>query len=428
MILQSSIPTKYVLNFPVTALRFDEQIYLLLKWARARESKMVCLANVHMIMEAYWNPMFATVLNSADIVAPDGMPLVWMLRQMGIFGQNRVAGMDVFLRLCELSQLSKISIFFLGSQQTVLDRIKKRLLSEFPNVQIAGMEPLPFRPLSASEDTELIQKINQSGAGLVFICLGCPKQENWMYEHRNKIQAVMLGLGAVFPLYAGLQKRAPFYIRESGLEWLYRLIQEPQRLWHRYGKTIPPFMWLSLQQLLVQLGDRASPELIEKLYAAIIHQPSFELDVDCLELNADSPKIGEILLRQNLVSDVVLSTALEEQRLTKKKLGEILVERGYISPDELEYYLQNQKIKLGELLVQNHIISQAKLNKLLDLQQSNHCRLGEVIIQQKILSPQQLEQFLREQYWRKQGLWLMPNTNNIHEAQPTLVKTSEVVV
>jgi N-acetylglucosaminyldiphosphoundecaprenol N-acetyl-beta-D-mannosaminyltransferase len=427
MIFHSSIPTKYVLNFPVTALRFDEQMYLLLKWARARESKMVCLANVHMIMEAYWDRKFATVLNSADIVAPDGMPLVWMLRQMGMFGQNRVAGMDVFLRLCELSQLSKVSIFFLGSQQTVLDQINKRLAKEFPNVQIAGMEPLPFRPLTPSEDDALIQKINQSGAGLVFVCLGCPKQEYWMYEHRNKVRAVMLGLGAVFPLYAGLQKRAPRYIRESGFEWLYRLVQEPQRLWYRYGKTMPPFVWLSLQQLLAQLGDRASPELIERLYTAIANRPIFDLEVDPLEINTETPKIGEILLRQNLVSEVVLSTALEEQRLTKKKLGEILVEQGEISRDELEYYLQNQKIKLGELLVQSQVISQTKLNHLLDLQKSNHHRLGEVMIQQKVLSSQQLEQILREQYWRKQGFWLTSNSVR-EETPPSLVQSPEVIV
>jgi N-acetylglucosaminyldiphosphoundecaprenol N-acetyl-beta-D-mannosaminyltransferase len=302
--------------------------------------------------------------------------------------------------------------------------MRQRLEREFPNLKIAGMEPLPFSPLSLTEDAALIQKINQSGAGLVLVCLGCPKQEYWMLEHRNKIQAVMLGLGAVFPLYAGLHKRAPQYIRESGLEWLYRLIQEPRRLWHRYGKTIPPFMWLSLQQLLTQLNSQASPELVERLYTATNHRYLTDIGVDLLEINADPPRIGEILLRQNLVSEPILSTALEEQRLTNKKLGEILVERGEICPDELEYYLQNQRIKLGELLVQNQIISQAKLNHLLELQKSNHCLLGEVMVQQKVLSSKQIEQFLLEQYWRKQGLWLM--SDGSCESYSSLVTSPEV--
>jgi N-acetylglucosaminyldiphosphoundecaprenol N-acetyl-beta-D-mannosaminyltransferase len=114
------------------------------------------------------------------------------------------------------------------------------------------MEPLPFRPLTQAEDEALIQKIHESGAGLVFVSLGCPKQEYWMAQHKNKIQAVMLGVGGVFPVYAGLHKRAPRRVREWGLEWLYRLIQEPRRLWKRYFETIPPFMWLAIKQLLTK--------------------------------------------------------------------------------------------------------------------------------------------------------------------------------
>jgi N-acetylglucosaminyldiphosphoundecaprenol N-acetyl-beta-D-mannosaminyltransferase len=290
--------------------------------------------------------------------------------------------------------------------------MRQRLEREYPDLRIAGMEPLPFKSLSEisqAEDRELIEKINRSGAGLVFVCLGCPKQEYWMIEHRNKIQAVMLGLGAVFPLYAGLHKRAPQYIRESGLEWLYRLIQEPRRLWRRYGKTIPPFMWLALQQLLTQPSPQLSKEVIKNLYSVVNNRNFIEPEFDFLEVSLKPPKIGEILLRQSLVSETTLSIALEEQHLKKKRLGEILVERGDISPAELEYHLQNQKIKLGELLVQNHVISQNKLNKLLDLQKSNNCKLGEMMVQQKVISYERLEQFLLEQYWRKQGLWLMSN-------------------
>jgi N-acetylglucosaminyldiphosphoundecaprenol N-acetyl-beta-D-mannosaminyltransferase len=173
-----------------------------------------------------------------------------MMKLMGAHEQNRVAGMDILLSLCQLASLRNISVFFLGSEATILERMKMKLEREFPELQIVGMEPLPFRPLTREEDDAIIEKIHASGAGILLVSLGCPKQEYWMHQHKDKIQAVMIGLGAVFPLLAGVHKRAPLWIRESGLEWFYRLIQEPRRLWIRYLKTIPAFIWLALKQLL----------------------------------------------------------------------------------------------------------------------------------------------------------------------------------
>ncbi|MCU0565594.1 MAG: WecB/TagA/CpsF family glycosyltransferase [Oculatellaceae cyanobacterium Prado106] len=256
MTLELSPPKQSVIGFPVTALPFNTQIHVILNWADRRISKMVCIANVHMLMEAHSNPQFAAVLDHADLVTPDGMPLVWLMNLLGVRRQDRVAGMDVLLALCrQISQqhTDPIRVFFLGSERAILDRIRSRLAQEFPNLAIAGMEPLPFRPLSPEEDALLIQRINDSGAGLVFVSLGCPKQEIWMSQHKDKIQAVMLGLGGVFPVYAGIQKWAPAWIRHMGLEWFYRLLQEPRRLWKRYLTTIPPFVYLALKQLLKQL-------------------------------------------------------------------------------------------------------------------------------------------------------------------------------
>jgi len=248
--LEADIPYINVLGSPVTALRFNEQIATMLKWAVNRESKVVCVANVHMVMEAYWCPELSSVLKNASLVTPDGMPLVWMLRLMGARQQNRVAGMDIILSLCRLAPLQNIKVFFLGSQQTILEIVKKKLEQEFPTLDIVGMEPLPFRPLTLAEDDAIIQKINRSGAAIVLISLGCPKQEHWMNQHHNKIQAVMIGVGGAFPVFAGIHKWAPLWVRNSGLEWFYRLIQEPRRLWSRYLKTIPPFIWLALKQLM----------------------------------------------------------------------------------------------------------------------------------------------------------------------------------
>ncbi|MBE9166074.1 WecB/TagA/CpsF family glycosyltransferase [Pleurocapsales cyanobacterium LEGE 06147] len=402
-----TIPTTWVLKSPITSLCLEEQIFLMLKWARIRESRSVCLANVHMIMEAYWNQSFARVLESADLVSPDGMPLVWMLRKLGIYNQNRVAGMDVFLNLCELAQQSQISVFFVGSHNAILQKIKKRLEQEFPVLKVAGMEALPFRTLAdviKTEDEELIQKINQSGAGLLFVCLGCPKQEFWISRHQGKIKAVMIGLGAVFPTYAGIYRRAPQYIRELGLEWLYRLFQEPSRLWNRYSQTIPPFVYLALKQIITKPKPFYKLNLTE--YAQFL-LPSHNTLFNVQSFEPKPSKIGQILIRQNLLTEESLEKALKKQSVYPQlKLGEILLEEGYLSLPELKYHLKNQRIKFGEILVNKKLLLPRKLDKLLQQQKQTNKKLGEIMLEQKLISYEQLRLVLLEQYWRRQGWWL----------------------
>jgi N-acetylglucosaminyldiphosphoundecaprenol N-acetyl-beta-D-mannosaminyltransferase len=246
----ASIAKVNIVGSPVTALPFEVQINIILEWAMSKVSKVVCVANSHMLIEAHWHPEFYSILRNADIVTPDGMPLVWMLRLMGMRTQNRVAGLDILLSLCKLAPLRDIKIFFLGSETVILENMRKKLEYLFPHIKIAGMEPLPFRPLTEIEDEAIIKKIHDSGAGIVFVSLGCPKQEYWMNQHKNKIKAVMIGLGGAFPVFAETQKRAPYLLRHLGGEWLYRLIQEPVRLLSRYSKTIPVFIWLVFKQLL----------------------------------------------------------------------------------------------------------------------------------------------------------------------------------
>lgn len=239
-----------IIGSPVTALPFDRQIALILEWAKSCSSRFVCIANVHMLIEAYRNPHFALVLKDSDLVTPDGMPLVWMLRLIGAVNQERVAGLDVMLVLCKRAVEENISVFFLGSDALTLERIRTQLKQDFPELIIAGMEPLPFHPMLEEEDKAVTNKLNTSGCGLIFVSLGCPKQENWMARHKEKVYAVMIGVGGVFPVYAGIHKRAPYFVRSLGLEWLYRLIQEPRRLWRRYSATIPFFIWLAIKQLI----------------------------------------------------------------------------------------------------------------------------------------------------------------------------------
>jgi N-acetylglucosaminyldiphosphoundecaprenol N-acetyl-beta-D-mannosaminyltransferase len=151
------IPKKELLNVPVTCLPFDEQIMLMLRWAKMRTSKVVCLANVHMLMEAYWNPAFKTILQKADLVTPDGKPLVLMLRRLGVYHQNQVAGMDVFLNLCNLAESTGVGIYFLGSTNEILAKIKQKLDREYPILKIAGMTAIPhlsIEEIYSNRDTE----------------------------------------------------------------------------------------------------------------------------------------------------------------------------------------------------------------------------------------------------------------------------------
>lgn len=244
-----------VVGIPVTALDFKSQITLIMQWAKQRESRSVCVANVHMLVEAHRDAAFANVLEQADLVTPDGMPLVWMLRWLGNPHQDRVAGLDIMLSVCAQAIEQNISIFLLGSEPEILQRMTTKFHQEFPQLKLAGAESLPFRPLTDAENAAIVKKINQSGAGLVLVSLGCPKQETWIAKHQGIVDAVMIGLGGAFPVYAGLKKRAPRLIQGAGLEWLYRLIQEPRRLWWRYSSTIPMFLWLALKQLWSSRSD-----------------------------------------------------------------------------------------------------------------------------------------------------------------------------
>jgi N-acetylglucosaminyldiphosphoundecaprenol N-acetyl-beta-D-mannosaminyltransferase len=261
--LENNLPVQHVIGFPITALSFDQQIEVILKWAKTGVSKIVCIANVHMLIEAHRDSHFASLLKASDLTTPDGMPLVWMLRLLGISRQDRVAGPDVLIALCRVAPEVGVSLFFLGSQSAVLEQMRTRLEREFPALKIAGMEPLPFRPMTAQEDEEIVRKLNTSGAGIVLVSLGCPKQERWMAEHRDKVDMVMIGVGGAFPMFAGIHRRAPQLVRQLGLEWLYRLIQEPKRLWKRYANTIPIFIWLAVKQLLasesVMVTSKKSP-------------------------------------------------------------------------------------------------------------------------------------------------------------------------
>ncbi len=252
----SEIPSIEVTGVAVTSLPLNEQVGLMISWAKHRFSKVICVANVHMLMESRNDASLQSVLAKADLVTPDGMPLVWVMRSLSAMDQDRVAGMDIFEKVCQQCEQENISIYLIGSTQAILNKMIRRISEDFPQLCVAGVESPPFRPLSKAENDATAERINRSGAGITFVSLGCPKQEQWMDLHAGSIRSVMIGVGAVFPLYARVFSYAPEWIRQNGLEWLYRWIQEPRRLSGRYLKTIPPFIYLALKQVQTEKISR----------------------------------------------------------------------------------------------------------------------------------------------------------------------------
>jgi len=241
--------TGNVLGARIDALSWDVAIDRLLGWARARESRYVTICNVHVVVSASRDAAYRDIINGSDMATPDGAPVAWMLRRQGFASQPRISGPDLMWALCERCAAEGLPIHCYGSTEATLGLLRARLAAAFPALKVT-MESPPFRALSTVEDAAAVARINQSGAGIVFVGLGCPKQERWMAEHRGRVNAVMIGVGAAFDFHAGTVRRAPAWMREHGLEWLHRLLSEPRRLWKRYLVTNTLFILGAARQLL----------------------------------------------------------------------------------------------------------------------------------------------------------------------------------
>jgi N-acetylglucosaminyldiphosphoundecaprenol N-acetyl-beta-D-mannosaminyltransferase len=203
-----------------------------------------------MVMEAYDSSQFRQIVNGADLVTPDGMPLVWGLRLLGVGHATRVYGPDLTPCLLGVAEEERISVGFYGGTPRVLALLRMILARRFPDLRVAFYKSPSFRPPTPEEDRADVDEINQSGARILFIGLGCPKQERWMAEHIGRVQAVMIGVGAAFDFLAKVKPQAPRWMQKSGLEWCFRLCTEPRRLWRRYLKHGPRFVGLFGLQLL----------------------------------------------------------------------------------------------------------------------------------------------------------------------------------
>ena len=239
-----------VIDSFINALSWNETLKRITIWARARESRYVCICNVHSVITATQDAEFKQVLRHADMNTPDGMPIAWMLRKLGFVGQERINGPDLMWKYCGLAAKSGDVVYFYGSTLETLRLLSVKLVAAFPGLQIGGVYAPPIRAAGEAEDEAIITAINESGAGVVFVGLGCPKQEKWMATHHHRIRAVMVGVGAAFDYHAGTVQRAPLWMQRSGLEWSYRLLSDPRRLWKRYFVTNTLFIVKASLQLL----------------------------------------------------------------------------------------------------------------------------------------------------------------------------------
>jgi N-acetylglucosaminyldiphosphoundecaprenol N-acetyl-beta-D-mannosaminyltransferase len=229
--------------------------------AKLAAGGMVCVANVDMLTRAKRTPRLARLMHNATAVVTDGMPLVWALRKLhGRRDAQRVYGPGLVLDLCERASKENVGVFFYGGTPEELSYLESNLLKRYPELKIAGTVSPPMLPTEPSFDADITERINNSGAGLVFVGLGCPKQEFWMDAHRSQLRPVCIGVGLAFALIAGTKRQAPSWMRDAGLEWLFRLGQEPGRLWKRYLIGNSLFMWYALRELLTPVSKRTSRE------------------------------------------------------------------------------------------------------------------------------------------------------------------------
>jgi N-acetylglucosaminyldiphosphoundecaprenol N-acetyl-beta-D-mannosaminyltransferase len=247
------LPVRYALGTKVHGTSYQNATEQIIGWAKREESRSVCVANVHTVMEAYDRRDFQNVINGADLVTPDGMPLVWSLKLEGVRNASRVYGPDLTPSILKAAEERGVPVGFYGGSSFVLDRLLERVRREYPRLPVAFAQSPPYRALTLEEDREVVKAIRRSGVRVLFVGLGCPKQERWMADHRGQINSVMVGVGAAFDFLAGSKRQSPRWLQAVGLEWLFRFATEPKRLWKRYMKHNPRFVVLMTVQLAARL-------------------------------------------------------------------------------------------------------------------------------------------------------------------------------
>ena len=232
-----------VLGIDIAAVDYESAVEAVIDAAHDRRHLSVSALAVHGVMTGVDDPVQRHRLNSLDLVVPDGQPVRWALRLLHrVRLVDRVYGPTLTLRICEAASAQGVSIFLYGSMPDVLNRLESNLTERFPSLEIAGRLPSLFRAASSHEQQAIAERIVESGASICFVGLGCPRQETFAYEHRDLLPMPVIAVGAAFDFHAGLLDQAPPWMREWGLEWLFRLRKEPRRLWRRYVYLNPRYL------------------------------------------------------------------------------------------------------------------------------------------------------------------------------------------
>jgi N-acetylglucosaminyldiphosphoundecaprenol N-acetyl-beta-D-mannosaminyltransferase len=240
-----------ILGVGVSAIDMPMALETIEGWITRREPHYVCVTSVHGVMESHREESLRRIHNAAGLVTPDGMPLVWLSRLQGFSQVRRVYGPDLMLALCERSAAKGYRHYLYGGTNGIPEQLAAMLQQRYPGLRVAGTYSPPFRPLSHEEDEQVVEMINEATPDIVWISLSTPKQERWMADHIERLTApVLIGVGAAFDYHTGRKRQAPRWMQRSGLEWLFRLLMEPRRLWRRYLINNPSFVVLILLQTL----------------------------------------------------------------------------------------------------------------------------------------------------------------------------------
>ena len=240
---KSSIPTINILGVDIAAINMKWLLSFTKKYIKDLSGDYICVSNVHTTVTSYEDATYRIVQNGGIMAIPDGGPLSTVGRKRGAKNMARTTGPSYMGEVLKISAEHGWTHYFYGSTQETLDKLKVELEKAYPGLQIVGMYSPPFRPLSAEEDQDIVEAINLAPPDFLWIGLGAPKQEKWMAAHQGKVKGLMVGVGAAFDYYAGNIKRAPGWMQKMNLEWLYRLLQDPKRLWKRYVSTNSKFIW-----------------------------------------------------------------------------------------------------------------------------------------------------------------------------------------
>jgi len=249
--MKNYIPYKFpILGVGVNPINITDAINIIQCWITNRDQQYVCVTPAHSVMDGYRNPDLKKIFNGSGLTTPDGMAIVWLLRLQGFHQVRRVYGPDLMQAVCEHSLETGWRHYFYGGAPGVADQLSERLHNNYPGLKVVGTYTPPFRELTEEEDQLIITTINEANPDILWVGIGSPKQELWMSKHMSKVNVpVLIGVGAAFDFLSGKKKQAPLWIQRTGFEWLFRLIQEPKRLWQRYAEY-PLFVMLVLLQLL----------------------------------------------------------------------------------------------------------------------------------------------------------------------------------